>query len=81
MQTIGIGATINIGRLSIGADINLIGGTSITLGRNTDLGNGITKTGGFTVGINTGALVAIIVWIYKLATTGDSIPVPGMLPA
>ncbi len=81
LQTIGIGTTINIGRLSIGADINLIGGTSITLGWNTDLGNGITKTDGFTVGINTGALVAIIVWIYKLATTGDPSPVPGILPA
>ncbi len=81
LQIIGIGATINIWRLSVGADINLIGGTSITLGWNTDLGNGITKTDGFTVGINTGALVVIIVWFYKLATTGDPSPAPGMLPA
>ncbi len=81
LQTMGIGARINIGQLSIGFDINLIGGTSITIGKNIDLGNGMTRTECFTVGINIGALFAIIVWIYKLATTGDPSPVPIMIPA
>ena len=80
VETIGIGAQVSIGRFSIGADINLIGGTSITLGWNTDLGNGLTKTDGFTVGVNTGCLVAVICWIYKFVTTGDPSPVPGLQP-
>ena len=81
LETIGIGAQVNIGRFSVGADINLISGTSITLGWNTDLGNGMTKTDGFTVGVNTGCLVAVICWIYKFVTTGDPSPVPGLQPA
>ena len=76
LETVGIGAQVSIGRFSIGADINLIGGTSITLGWNTDLGNGMTKTDGFIVGVNTGYLVAVICWIYKFVTTGDPSPVP-----
>ena len=80
VETIGIGAQVSIGRFSIGADVNLIGGTSITLGWNTDLGNGMTRTDGFTVGVNTGCLVAVICWIYKLLTTGDPSPVPGLQP-
>ena len=80
VETIGIGAQVSIGRFSIGADINLIGGTSITLGWNTDLGNGMTRTDGFTVGVNTGCLVAVICWIYKFVTTGDPNPVPGLQP-
>ena len=81
LETVGIGAQVNIGRFSIGANINLIGGTSITFGWDTDLGNGMTKTDGFTVGINTGCLVAVIYWIYKFVTTGDPSPVPGLQPA
>lgn len=42
-------------------------GTSITFGWDTDLGNGMTKTYGFTVGVNTGCLVAVICWIFKYA--------------
>ena len=80
VETIGIGAQVSIGRFSFGADINLIGGTSITLGWNTDLGNGMTRTDGFTVGVNTGCLVAVIYWIYKFVTTGDPSPVPGLQP-
>lgn len=81
VETAGIGAKINIGNLSASVNINLIGGTSITFGRDIDLGNGITKTDGFTMGINTGLLVAIIVWVYKIVTTGDTSPVPGLVPA
>ena len=81
LETVGIGAQISIGNFSIGANINLIGGTSITFGWDTDLGNGLTKTDGFTVGVNTGCLVAVICWIYKFVTTGDPSPVPGLQPA
>ena len=81
VETIGIGAQVNIGRFSVGANINLIGGTSVTFGWDTDLGNGMTKTKGLTVGVNTGCLVAVIYWIYKFVTTGDPSPVPGLQPA
>jgi hypothetical protein len=46
-----------------------------------DWWNGLTKTKGFTIGVNTGCLIAVICWIYKLFTTGDSSPVPGLLPS
>ena len=81
LETIGIGAQVSIGKFSIRENINLIGGTSITFGWDTDLGNGLTKTDGFTVGVNTGCLVAVICWIYKFVTTGDSSPAPGLRPA
>ena len=81
VETVGVGAQVNIGIFSIGADINLIGGTSVTFGWDTDLGNGMTKTNGLTVGVNTGCLVAVICWIYKFVTTGDPSPVPGFQPA
>lgn len=45
-----------------------------------DLGNGMTKTTGFTVGVNTGCLIAVIIWIYKIAKTGDLSPIPGLQP-
>ena len=80
VENIGIGAQVSIGRFSIGADINLIGGTSITLEWNTDLGNGMTRTDGFTVGVNTGCLVEVIYWFYKFVTTGDPSPVPRFQP-
>jgi hypothetical protein len=81
LETVGIGVQVSIGNFSIGTNINLIGGTSITFGWDTDLGNGMTKTDGFTVGVNTGCLVAVIYWIYKFVTTGDPSPVPGLQPA
>jgi len=71
LETIGVGAQLNFGNLIVSASINLIGATSITLALGNNLGNGRTNTNGFTIGVNTGALVAIVVWIYKIATTGD----------
>ena len=81
LETVGIGAQVSIGNLSIGANINLIGGTSITVGWDTYLGYGKTATNGYTIGINTGLLVALIAWFYKAFTTGDTSPVPGLAPA
>ena len=81
LEAVGIGAQVSIGNFSIGANINLIGGTSITFGWDTDLGNGMTRTKGFTISVNTGCLVAAICWIYKFVTTGDPSPVPGLQPA
>jgi len=59
----------------------LISVTSITFGWNTDLEDGNTRTEGFTIGINTGVLVAAVVFAYKVITTGDCSPVPGLTPA
>ena len=72
LETLGVGVTISIGRFSISANINLIGSSSITIGWDTDLENGVTKTDGFTIGLNTGFLVAVFAFVYKLVTTGDS---------
>ncbi len=81
LETVGIGAQVSIGNFSIGANINLIGGTSVTFRWDTDFGNGMTKTDGFTIGLNIGYLVAVIYFIYKFATTGDLSPVPGLQPS
>jgi hypothetical protein len=80
LETLGIGAQINLGSFSIGANVNLIGGTSITLGWNTTLGNGLTRTDGFTIGINTFFLVAVAACLYKFVMTGDTSPIPGLEP-
>jgi len=76
-----IGAEVQLETIGIGANINLIGGTSVTFGRNTDLGNGMTRTDGFTIGVNTGFLVAVIYWVYKFVTTGEPSPTLGLQPA
>ena len=78
LESVGVGAQVSIGNFNIGTNINLLGGTSITLGWDTDLGNGMTRTDGFTIGINTGFLVAVVAWAYKALTTGDtsSFPIP-----
>ena len=80
-ETFGVGGQINFGKLSIGINVNLISVTSITFGWNTDLEDGNTRTEGFTIGINTGVLVAAVVFAYKVITTGDCSPVPGLTPA
>lgn len=80
-ETVGIGAQVSIGNYSIGININLIGGTSITFGNTVDLGNGETHTVGVTVGINTGFLVAVMFWLFKAITMGDTSPIPGLVGA
>ena len=80
VEAIGLGIKANIGRWSIGVNVNLIGETSIAFSRDTNLENDVVNTKGFTVGLNTGFLVAIICWIYKFMSTGDSIPMPGLQP-
>ncbi len=76
LETIGIGAKVAIGKFSIGANVNLIGGTSITFGLDSYLENGDIRTDGFTIGLNTGFLVALIFSAYMLVTTGNSSPLP-----
>ena len=80
-ETVGIGAQVSIGNYSIGININLIGGTSITFGNTVDLGNGETHTVGVTIGINTGFLVAVMFWLFKAITMGDPSPIPGLVGA
>ena len=78
LETFGIGAQINIGRFSISASINLTGTISLTFGWMTDNGNGTSNLTGLTMGINTGFLFAVIAFVYKLVTTGDTSPLPGL---
>ena len=80
VETVGLGAKVSVGRFSVGININLIGGTSVAIAKDTDLEKGVTKTDGFTVGVNTGCLVAIILWIYKFLAMGDPSPMPGLQP-
>ena len=71
-KTAGIGGSINILSYSFAVDINLIGATSVTIGQTKNIGTGMSRTDGFTIGINTGVLVAIIYGVYCLITTGNS---------
>ena len=80
LETLGVGAQLNIGDFSLSFNVNLIGGVSITVGWNKNIGNGQIKTEGFTVGINTGVLVAAVLWFFKLIATGDASPLPGLSP-
>ena len=81
LETVGIGGQINIDNFSISANANLIGGSSLTFGWDTNLGKGLTRTDAFTVEGNTGLMLAAIVWMYKVATTGDISLVPGFARA
>ncbi|MBR2926429.1 MAG: RHS repeat-associated core domain-containing protein, partial [Clostridia bacterium] len=76
LEMLGIGAQVSIGNFIIGANINVLGATSITIGRDVDLGNGWTRTDAVTIGINTGLLATAILWLYKLSMTGDPSPIP-----
>lgn len=78
VQTVGVGAELSLGNFSVGLDINLIGASSITFATTQDIDQNRTQTTGFTVGINTGLLVALFVWVAKLVYTGDPSPVPGL---
>ena len=80
VEALGVGSKLSIGNFSIESNINIFGTTSVTIGRDTDLGNGITLTHGFTIGINTGLLVAVIAWVCKTLMVGDFSPTPGLLP-
>ena len=80
LETVGLGMQISIGNSFVSLNANLIGNTSITAGKNIDLGYGVTQSNAFTAEINTGTLVAIIIWCYKVLATGDVSPV-GPVPA
>ena len=58
----------------------MIGSCSVTIGLNTDSGNGNTQTTAFTIAINTGFFLSAVVWVYKAVTTGDMSPTPGLKP-
>lgn len=77
-ETFGMAMRIGVKEKFIVLDLNLIGCTSFTVGRDADLGDGNIQTNAFTIGINTGLLVAIVLWIYKAVSTGDFSPIPGL---
>ncbi len=80
LETIGVGVKLSIGNCSVAANVNLIGGTSITFAIDSKTEDGITTTNGFTIGINTGLLVSIITSVYKLITYGDANSIPALQP-
>ena len=75
LEAIGAGAKISIGDWEFGINVNLAGATSIALAVNEDLGDGYTKTTGFTMGVNTGLGVSIIATLCKGVYTGDFSPI------
>ena len=81
LETVGIGVQINFGPLIFGGSINLLGGTSVTIGKTTELENGGRDTIGFTAGINTGALVVSICAIVYFLKTGDASVFDRLRPA
>ena len=76
LESLGIGSQISVGDLFLKLNINLISDTSISFGLNRRIDDNNVTSSGFTVGVNTGALVAAALWIYKLFTTGDPSPIP-----
>lgn len=81
LETLGVGATVSIGRFSAEANLNLLAATSITFAWDTYVGNSITQTMGVTIGINTvGALMAV--GVYLLVTSGFIVPsaIPAPIP-
>ena len=80
VETLGIGAQLSLGRFSVGANVNLIGSSTITIGWDTDLGDGLTLTDGFTIGTNTGLLLVVFITIYGFITTGDASHIPNLIP-
>lgn len=77
VQTLGFGISVNIGSFSIEADLNLYGTTGITFGWTADLGNGLSNTIAFTVGINTYVLGIVIATIAGFVM---GYPLPNPLP-
>lgn len=60
--------------------MNLIGSSTVTIGWDTDLGDGLTLTDGFTIGTNTGLLLVVFITIYGFITTGDASHIPNLIP-
>ena len=56
-----------------------IGETSVTIGWDTIIENNDIFTQGWTIGINTGLLVAVICWAYQFITTGNPTWMPGLV--
>ncbi len=64
LETVGFAAQISLGTLSISANINIFGETSLNVGVTADLGNGYSTTKGVTFGINSLALGGLIAMIF-----------------
>ena len=82
LETVGVGASVNIGNFSISLNANLFAATSVTFAWDTDLGNGSIHTTGITIGVNTVGLLVLVASAYLLLTSGFATPstVPGPVP-
>ena len=72
-ETFGVAASAHFWRLSFTLEINLSGMSGITVGVTDDIGNNLSNTRAFTIGVNTGAIVAVAVIVYCILT-GKPIP-------
>ena len=80
LETLGIGVSVNVGNFSISLNANLFAATSVTFAWDTDLGNGLTRTDGFTVGLNSIGMLAVATYVYLWLTTGFGTPSTSPLP-
>lgn len=75
--SVGIGAQISLGgKYFIKFDGDLTGATSITIGENTDLGDGKVKTEAVIFGVNSISLAATILGVYVFVISGGTVLVP-----
>ena len=66
VETLGIAGKVKYGNFSIAVDLNLLGGLSITFGKDENLGNCDVSTTGFTIGVNFLSLAYVILAIGSL---------------
>ena len=71
VENFGVSNTITIGRFFVSGGINLAGASSITMGLNTKMPDGVVHTDAFTLGINTGVVALAAMAVYTCATRGD----------
>ena len=83
-EFLGVGATISLGRLSIGVNANLLASTSLAFTWDTDLGSNLTRSDGFTIGINTPGVLMLVAlactYIWAVLNGIDSSAVPNPIP-
>ena len=82
-EFLGVGATISLGRLSIGVNANLLAPTSLAFTWDTDLGSNLMRSDGFTIGINTPGVLMLValactyIWAVLHGIDPSAVPKPG----
>lgn len=68
VDILGLGFSVNIGSISFGIDLNLLGASRINASHAIKIGENDYDVKGFTIGVNTYAIISIIAFIFGVAT-------------